>query len=148
MGGRRYNSKAVVYKGIEFRSMFERDSYKGMVRDIKKMSKDATRPSKVLGYECDYLPYTLKQAWYNPDFTLIKTDGGKMFIETKGWFSPSDRRKMRAVKETNPDADIRMVFMKNHLIGKRMRCDGWCKRHGFPYAFEDVPLEWLEEAAL
>ncbi len=55
-------------------------------------------------YESRALPYRI-EAIYTPDFILPSC-----MVETKGLFSPEDRRKMLAVKACHPDADIRLCF--------------------------------------
>ena len=90
------------------------------------------------------LPYT-QEATYRPDFVLPNG----IMIEVKGWFSPEDRRKMKAVKEAFPDADIRIVFggkaSQKCYKGSDMTYADWCNKYGFPYAEKELPLEWLYE---
>ena len=44
-----------------------------------------------------------------------------MIIEAKGFFKPSDRRKMLAVKEAHPHLDIRFVFMRDNTLSKNSK---------------------------
>ena len=55
------------------------------------------------------LKYTVpeKVHTYTPDFYLKEKD---FFIETKGLFTSSDRKKMRFIKEQHPKLDIRFIF--------------------------------------
>lgn len=101
-----------------------------------------------------------KTRWYTPDFYLAqrcsdskndsrissRVDKG-IYIETKGRFTAADRNKMLLVKQAWPDLDIRMVFMADNKISKwsETRYSDWCKKHGFPYAFKDVPDDWIKE---
>ena len=62
-------------------------------------------------YEADKLHYVL-EANYIPDFKV-----GNIYLETKGYFPPDQRKKMLAVKKANPDADIRLVFITQLAIG-------------------------------
>ena len=55
-------------------------------------------------YEEDKLPYVIEHK-YIPDFRV-----GDVYLECKGWFKSTDRRKMVAVKKAHPDLDIRIVF--------------------------------------
>ena len=50
----------------------------------------------------------------HPDFFLPNG----VIIEAKGFFKPSDRRKMLAVKEAHPELDIRFVFMRDNTLSK------------------------------
>jgi predicted nuclease of restriction endonuclease-like RecB superfamily len=80
------------------------------------------------GYEPEKLNYVI-EAQYIPDFKV-----GDVYLETKGFFKPSDRRKMLAVKKSNPDKDIRLVFQApyNKISFQ------WC-----PYY--EIPLDWLQQ---
>ena len=83
---------------------------------------------------------------YTPDFIVCK-DNKLMFIETKGYFRPEARTKMRHVKRCNPELDIRIIFQKNHSITKRKPGFTYCKwaeRNKFPCAIGTIPKEWLE----
>lgn len=94
-------------------------------------------------YEARKLQYTLGGS-YTPDFFLPNG----VIIETKGYFRPEDKRKMRAVKIANPDADIRLVFSESQTPSGRKRMAQnlrWSLKWGFPAA-EDVPPEdWYSE---
>jgi len=79
---------------------------------------------------------------YTPDFYL--KDYG-LYIETKGKFTSTMRTKMLAVKESNPELNIKFLFMKDNWITKnhKHRYSDWCEQNGFDYAFMKVPDEWL-----
>ena len=93
-------------------------------------------------YESTKVPYVL-QSNYTPDFLLPNG----IYLETKGQFTPEDRRKMIAVKEAHPDLDIRMVFQAPYnKIAKRSKTTyaAWCERHGIKWAaYHSIPSEWL-----
>ena len=80
---------------------------------------------------------------YTPDFIL---ENG-VILEVKGYFAADDRAKLLALKKFYPELDIRMVFKKNNKIHKKsaMRYTDWCKKHGFKYAMNEIPDEWLKE---
>lgn len=88
-------------------------------------------------FESVKIPY-IRSGHYTPDF-VVTTPNGKVYIEAKGLFRPEHKTKMIAVKKTNPHLDIRMVFYKYNIQYER-----FCKKHGFRYAFGDIPREWLE----
>lgn len=92
-------------------------------------------------YEPVRIAYTIKHT-YSPDFVL---DNGIM-IEAKGYFRPGDTAKMKAVKEQNPDLDIRFVFMDaDKKISRQKTTHGqWAERHGFPFASGSIPEEWIK----
>lgn len=116
----------------------------GLERTVSKFLKGKKIPFK---YEPYSLSYVL-EAEYTPDFVLTKKNGEPMYIETKGFFKPSDRRKLLAVKKCNPDIDIRLVFQRDNYLGKSKSgtYTSWAKKHGFPcFVGESLPKEWLKE---
>ena len=92
-------------------------------------------------YEADKLRYVL-EANYIPDFKI-----GNVYLETKGYFPPEQRRKMKAVKAANPDLDIRIIFQSPHnKINKRSKTtySMWAEKNGFPWcAYYAIPVDWL-----
>lgn len=108
---------------------------------LKRISKGGGS----VAYEVDVLPYTIRKN-YVADFTCRTRSGHTFYLEVKGWFRPEDMVKMRAVKETNPDLDIRMFFASNNKVRKdsKMRYSDWCERYGFPYAIGTIPAKWFD----
>tara|TARA_R100000781_G_scaffold18052_1_gene14130 strand:+ start:104 stop:448 length:345 start_codon:yes stop_codon:yes gene_type:complete len=93
-------------------------------------------------YEPEWLPYVIEHR-YIPDFRV-----GDVYLETKGWLKPTDRRKMIAVKKANPDLDIRFVFQAPfNKISKRSKTTYamWAEKNGFPWcAYYAIPTSWLK----
>ena len=56
-------------------------------------------------YEGTSFPYTITHK-YTPDFVLPNG----ICLETKGFWRPEDRRKIRQVINDNPEIDLRMIF--------------------------------------
>lgn len=82
-------------------------------------------------YETEYIEYTLTNK-YTPDFKLKD----KIFLETKGFWKTSDRRKMLEVKKQYPDIKIIMFFQNSGVkIGKRSKTNygEWCDKHGIEW---------------
>ncbi len=100
------------------------------------------------GFENAKIEYTKpeKIRIYTPDFIINRANGSLLYIETKGYFYPAARTKMRAIKKAHPTLDIRMVFQKNLLINKRTDFTymKWAERNNFPAAVGHIPKEWLE----
>lgn len=104
-------------------------------------------------YESERIRYTVAGA-YLPDFVVRTRNGRKIYIETKGngrSFDGPARRKLRAVKEQNPELDIRIVFYSDGKCGPK-RKDGthmtqldWAAKYGFPAAIKEVPESWINE---
>ena len=86
-----------------------------------------------------------KKRYYKPDFHL--TEHG-FYIEAKGLFKASDRKKHIWIKEQHPTLDIRFVFQNAQLpirVGSKTTCAMWCDKHGFKWAHKEVPPEWLTD---
>ena len=93
-------------------------------------------------YESLDLKYILSCS-YCPDFIL----GNGIIIETKGYLSKEDRRKMLAVKEANPSLDIRFCFQnaKTKLSRGKKRSlsyGQWATRNGFLWCHKTIPADW------
>lgn len=110
--------------------------------------------SCVFGYESMtinfFQPETKKT--YKPDFPIDNC----FIIETKGAFNSADRKKMKLIKQQNPDLDIRFIFSNARTkIGKKSKTTygKWCEMFGFPYhciysTKVPLPKEWLNEIKL
>lgn len=73
---------------------------------------------------------------YTPDF--IAPDG--TLIEVKGYLSPDDRSKYKALKKCNPDMKFVFVFTKpNETISKASRTmyKDWARKAGFQWVSID-----------
>ena len=99
--------------------------------------------------EIDYEYETTKIAYqishnYCPDFVLPNKH---VVLECKGYWDSADRRKIKSVKEQNPDIDLRMVFQSPfNTISKKSKTTyaQWCEKHDIPWtSFHDIPLDWL-----
>jgi len=94
-------------------------------------------------FTVDKIDYNIPKR-YTPDFKV-----GDMYIETKGYFRPSDRTKMRHVKLCNPELDIRLWFQKDEWLDpktKATRYSEWAEKYGFPFHVgEKFPEHWFEE---
>lgn len=85
-----------------------------------------------------------KKARYTPDFQLKNG----IIIEAKGRFVTEDRQKHLLIRDQHPELDIRFVFSNpNQRIGKKSKTTYamWCEKHGFLYAKELIPLDWIKE---
>ena len=93
-------------------------------------------------YESEKLGYTIEHH-YTPDFVLPNY----VYLETKGYWSAEDRRKILNVKKSNPEVDLRMVFQSPYnKINKNSKTTyaKWCEKHDIPWtSYHNIPLEWL-----
>lgn len=95
-------------------------------------------------YEPKKIPYTkLSYHHYLPDWILPNG----IVIEAKGRFTATDRAKHLLIKEQHPELDIRFVFKYDNKLYKqsKTRYSDWCDKHGYKYAFKEVPQEWIDE---
>jgi hypothetical protein len=125
-------------KEPKFKSGFEERVYHAAVRNNLSL-KYEPRGSKML--------YTLPERSYTPDFILSPSG---VVVETKGFLRYDDLRKMIAVKEANPDKDIRIVFQKAKTLlrkGGTMNYGQWATKAGFEWAEGTIPDAWFEEKA-
>jgi len=101
-------------------------------------------------YETDKITYTVPahESKYTPDFVFTKKDGSKMYIETKGRFTASDRKKHVLIKTQYPLLDIRILFQapENKLSkSSKTTYASWCDKYKIKYGKFPIPTEWLEE---
>ncbi len=94
-------------------------------------------------YEADSFPYT-RPSSYTPDWKI----GRRLYIESKGYFAPSDRAKLKAFKAQYPEIEILLLFANsgNRLNRKsKMTYGEWAESNGFRWAdFNDgIPKEWF-----
>ena len=93
-------------------------------------------------YETTKIAYTIPHNYF-PDFILPNG----VILECKGYWDSADRRKIKSVKEQNPDIDLRMVFQAPfNTISKKSKTTyaQWCENQGILWtSFKNIPLEWL-----
>jgi len=97
-------------------------------------------------YESTRISYLMPESThtYTPDFLLPNG----IYIETKGYFSPEDRKKHLLIKEQHPDLDIRFVFSSSRTKlrkGGKLTYGDWCKKNGFLFADKHIPTAWTKE---
>ena len=93
-------------------------------------------------YESTLVPYVIQHN-YSPDFLLPSG----VFLECKGYWAPEDRRKIKAVKEQNPNIEILMIFQAPYnRISKSSKTTyaQWCDKHGIRWSsYQEIPIDWL-----
>ena len=97
-------------------------------------------------YEKHEVSYTIPASHhtYKPDFKLPNG----IYIESKGWFLPEDRKKHLLIKEQRPEMDLRFILQSpNGKIykGSKTTYAQWCDKHGFKWASKQIPQIWIEE---
>lgn len=102
----------------------------------KRIHAQLKRAKANFKYESEKIPYVIA-SHYCPDFT-ISTPLGKVYVECKGYFRPEDKRKLIAVKRLNPHLDLRILF-----YARKEQYIKWANKHGFRFAVERIPKEWL-----
>ena len=83
-----------------------------------------------LAYEQDKIKYVIPASnhTYTPDFTVTKN----VYIETKGLWVSSDRKKAALIKEQHPDITILYVLQRNQGITKKSKTTylDWAAKNG------------------
>ena len=88
-----------------------------------------------------------KEVWetrkYTPDFFFLNG----VIVEAKGHWKPKERKLLMALRESNPELDIRMVFMRDNWLTTKhvQRYSDWCDKRGIKWAIGTVPGEWVDE---
>jgi len=129
-----FNNKRWVARKNGFKS--------GLEETISKQIESNGIPSK---YETETVSYVIPESnhIYRPDFLLPNG----IYIETKGRLVASDRKKHVLIKKQHPELDIRFVFSnsRNKIVKKSKTTYAmWCEKHGFKYADQTIPDEWLK----
>ena len=110
----------------------------------KKVAELLVNLDVTFDYETTKIAYTIPHNYY-PDFILPNG----VILECKGYWDSADRRKIKSVKEQNPDIDLRMVFQSPfNTISKKSKTTyaQWCERYNIPWtSFKNIPLDWLIE---
>ena len=128
-------SKRVARKeSIEngFRSKFEFD-----------FSKELVKLGLHAEYEADKFKYTQPEITrsYCPDWKIREG----VYIETKGNFSSSDRKKILWFRESNPDIKIYMLFMRSINTLSRLsttKYSDWCDKNNVEWADIKDKKKW------
>ena len=97
-----------------------------------------------LGYEQDKIKYVIPASnhSYTPDFTVTKN----VYIETKGLWVSSDRKKAALIKEQHPDITILYVLQRNQGITKKSKTTylDWAAKNGLDACtFSDI-IHWQD----
>ena len=82
---------------------------------------------------------------YTPDWKI----NDKLFIETKGYFSPRNRGDLLSFREQHPDVEIFLVFSQpNNRLTSRSKTTyaAWADRHGFRWSsIKDFPVHLFKK---
>ena len=93
-------------------------------------------------YESTKIPYVIQHN-YTPDFVLPNG----VWIECKGYWDSTDRRKIKSVKQQHPEIDLRMVFQSPYnKISKKSKTTyaKYCENLGIPWTtYTNIPIDWL-----
>jgi hypothetical protein len=129
-------ARATSFGGVKYRSKFE-----------ATVAELLTLHGVPFEYEVDRIHYdssiskstcldcgsknVAQQCYYVPDFKI----GDNVYIEAKGRWSPSDRRKMKQITQQRPDVKIYMMFQYDNWTtnNKINRYSDVCKKIGLEY---------------
>ena len=132
-----------------FDSGYEQEIFKKLQRakvDVKyepRSFKYSRRTSKVFCRDCGSNRIA-KSASYTPDFRI----GRSIYLESKGYFKPSNRARMEDFIKDRPDVDLRFIFgSDNWLTAKKIsRYSDWAEKNKVKYAIDEIPASWLKDA--
>jgi hypothetical protein len=116
-----------------------------------KVSEQIAEANYPVNYETETLQYTVpeQKSKYTPDFVFTKKTGELMYIETKGRWTATDRKKMKHILLSNPDIDLRIVFQNPaQKISKTSKTtyESYALKLGIKHvAKKQIPEEWLAE---
>ena len=115
------------------------------------LEEDIGLQLKECGIKAEYEPFRIcynvpeQQRNYTPDYVLPNG----IIIETKGRFTPEDRKKHLHIRDTyGPSLDLRFVFNNpNGTLRKGAKTSyaDWCEKNGFLFAAKEIPEAWLKE---
>jgi len=87
----------------------------------------------------------VKRAHYKPDWEITPT----LYVETKGYFSPSNRGNLLSFREQHPDVEIFLVFSQpNNKLSSKSKTTyaEWCDQHDFRWAsINKFPIELFKK---
>jgi predicted nuclease of restriction endonuclease-like RecB superfamily len=114
------------------------------------LTEQLSTTGKKYSYESEKISYIQpeKKRTYTPDFVLLKKDGSKMYIESKGRWVLDDRKKHELILSQYPELDIRFVFSNpNARISKKSKTTyaDICDKFRWKYAKKQIPDEWINE---
>ena len=130
--------------------------FKGKSKFEIRLGKELTKMKVKFSYESEKWEYKIKPynatcsacgsdevyetRIYTPDFFLPSG----VVVEAKGNFTPKMRTKIKAVIKSNPNKDLRIVFMQDNFLttNRKKRYSGWCKQQGIKCAIGSIPEEW------
>jgi hypothetical protein len=138
--------KKIKYRGRVYASKFEVEVAKQLYSAKMKFTYETTSyyyeepVSSGLCTECGSKD-TVTTHWYTPDFFL---DNG-VIIESKGKLDMATRKKLKAIKNSNPDLELKLLFMRNNRInrGSKTYYEDWARKQGFDCTTKTIPKEWL-----
>ena len=132
--------------------------FKGKSKFEIRLGKELTKMGEKFSYEKEKWQYKLKPynakcsdcgrcevyetRIYTPDFFL----SSGVVVEAKGHLTSKMRTKLKAVIASNPDKDLRIVFMQDNFLTKSRKktYSEWCKQQGIKYAIGSIPKEWTK----
>lgn len=111
------------------------------LQDLKKAKK-----LKKFEYEPEVFTYQFKPQKYTPDFRVTLNDGSIIYLEYKGKLTGPVKKKMRAVRDCNPDKKLYMIFERaaNKLNKKsKSTYTDWADKNKIPSSDGVVDERWL-----
>ena len=97
-----------------------------------------------LEYEANKIKYVIPASnhTYTPDFTVTNN----VYIETKGLWTGSDRKKAVLIKQQHPDITILYVLQRNQGLSKKSSTTylDWAAKHGLDACLFSDTAHWQD----
>lgn len=140
MCARSTNSFSNIDKRIKqygYDSQFESDVAAKMTEQQISWEREPTK-----------VPWQPPPRKYIPDFSITNRSGKVWYLELKGLLTVDDRMKLIAVKQQNPELDLRLMFQyprRKIRKGSKTTYADWAEKFGLPWCAGFIPSEWLLE---
>lgn len=133
------------------RSGFEKRIKDKLESEIGIRFEYEDRKYKYVKLLCKHCGEAADSGTYTPDFNFYQRDTGLYLftVEAKGLFDSEDRTKLLAVREANPDIDLRILFQRDQAIrkGSKTTYSMWAEKNNFKFYFGDtLPHRWIQDA--
>jgi predicted nuclease of restriction endonuclease-like RecB superfamily len=156
--------KTKLTKECEAKGIKGRDKSRKISKACSKLAKDMAKLAgmKSMGevrfaatmiaqkipysYETTTVQYQYEPQKYTPDFDVYRGDD-KIHIEYKGKLDYDTRKKLLAIRNSNPDMEIILVFEKaNNKIkkGSKTTYGMWAESKGFKWSEQEFKEEWIK----
>jgi len=134
------------FTGRKTKAMARKFAMKGGFRSMGEVecAADMDKRGIKYKYEAEKITYQVPAQKYTPDFILV--DRPDLLIEYKGYMRVGVPKKMIAIKNSNPDRKVCIVFQNAKTkYSKTMNYGQWADKNCILWSHKTVKEEWLNE---